>query len=155
MCPSKTQFPESTMTMSDIQSAFQILDIDHDGKISKDDLQTFYTWFTNASEDDIGSMISVADSNKDGYVEFHEFEKVVKTTTVSSTVDWVMEDMFKVMDGDGDGKVGVEDLRRYLSLAGICVNEEDIKVMIKLGGGDEKGGVCYDGFLKILAVNFA
>ncbi|XP_019174080.1 PREDICTED: calmodulin [Ipomoea nil] len=154
MCPTRTEsgvHGESARRSSTLRSAFEVLDVDRDGKISPDDLRTFYkNDFSMGAEDDelIGSMISVADSNKDGFVEYEEFEKVVGSRRVS-----VMEDVFRVMDKDGDGKVGHQDLKTYLSWAGLQANDEDVNAMIKLGGGDENGGgVTLEGLCKILCI---
>ncbi|KAF5784546.1 putative calcium binding protein [Helianthus annuus] len=146
MCPTGTSLSPATKA-ADLRSAFEILDVDHDGKISHEDLKTFYT---DASDDVIGTMMTVADSNKNGYVEYEEFEKVVKE---NNREGGVMEDVFNDMDRDGDGKVGHEDLRSYLSSAGIQVNDDDIKAMVRLGsggGGDTDDGVTFEGFLRIL-----
>lgn len=94
-------------------------------------------------------MISHADFNKDGYVEYDEFEKVLGKRKGEIGV---MEEAFRVMDRDGDGKVGHGDLKSYLGWAGFDASDDDIKAMIRLGGGDYNGGVTYDGFLKILSV---
>ncbi|KAJ0736360.1 putative EF-hand domain-containing protein [Helianthus annuus] len=146
MCPTGTSLSPATKA-ADLRSAFEILDVDHDGKISHEDLKTFYT---DASDDVIGTMMTVADSNKNGYVEYEEFEKVVKENNREGE-GGVMEDVFNDMDRDGDGKVGHEDLRSYLSSAGIQVNDDDIKAMVRLGSGDtDEDGVAFEGFLRIL-----
>ncbi|CAI9779721.1 unnamed protein product [Fraxinus pennsylvanica] len=160
MCPTGSELLRSeTAGKSNLRSAFNVLDADQDGKISHDDLRAFYGGFSvdGASEEDvIGSMISMADANKDGYVEFEEFEKVLEHTRRGKNKGWgvnVMEEAFRVMDKDGDGKVGHEDLKSYLLWAGFdAVDDEDVKAMIRMGGGDQNGGVTYQGLLKILAV---
>ncbi|KAK4425968.1 Calcium-binding protein CP1 [Sesamum alatum] len=160
MCPTGTSFQNDakTASKSNLRSAFDVLDVDGDGKISYDDLRAFYGGFSGpetSSEDVIGSMISVADSNKNGYVEYEEFEKVLNGRKGKNGRNGgvnVMEDAFRVMDKDGDGKVGHEDLKSYLNWAGFEARDEDVKAMIRLGGGDENGGVTFEGLLKILAV---
>ncbi|KAI3469272.1 hypothetical protein Pfo_025935 [Paulownia fortunei] len=159
MCPTGSALQNDTKTIpkSNLRSAFDVLDADGDGKISYDDLRTFYGGFSgpeSSEEDVIGSMISVADSNKDGYVEYEEFEKVLngKKGKNGRSIGGVMEDAFRVMDKDGDGKVGHQDLKSYLNWAGFEAHDEDVKAMIRLAGGDENGGVTFEGLLKILAV---
>lgn len=100
----------------------------------------------------------VADSNKDGYVEYDEFEKVLEASKERGKREKsgcsVMEEVFRAMDRDGDGIVGPDDLRVYLKWAGFKAHDEDIEAMIRLGcvdGGDEAQGVSFDGLLKILA----
>jgi calmodulin len=67
-----------------------------------------------------------------------------------------MEDAFKVMDKDGDGKLSAEDLKSYMQWAGFDAPDDDIKAMIKLAGcaaGGDEDVVTYDGLLKILALD--
>ncbi|PWA75678.1 Calcium-binding EF-hand [Artemisia annua] len=147
MCPTGTSlFPSRNIT--NLRSAFDILDVDHDGKISHEDLKTSYS---HADDNIIGTMMKVADSNNNGYVEYDEFEKVLLKSDGSNNVNGVMEDVFKAMDCDGDGKVGYGDLRSYLNMAGLDVNDDEIKAMIRFGGGDYDG-VTFDGFMKILSL---
>ncbi|KVH96440.1 calcium-binding protein CP1 [Cynara cardunculus var. scolymus] len=147
MCPTGTSLWPAR-NISDLRSAFEVLDVDRDGKISREDLKTSYA---DADDDVIGTMMTVADANQNGYVEYDEFEKVLRSNNNGS--GGVMEDVFKAMDGDGDGKVGYGDLRSYLLSAGFEVNDDEIKAMIRLGGVDgDTEGVTFEGFLKILAV---
>ncbi|XP_076944430.1 calcium-binding protein CP1-like [Bidens hawaiensis] len=144
MCPTGSSLWPAR-TIPDLRSAFDILDVDHDSRISHEDLKTSYA---EADDGIIGTMMSVADSNRDGYVEYEEFEKVMQSNAPAG----VLEDVFKAMDGDGDGKVGFGDLRRYLEGAGLQVDDDEIKAMIRLGDVDgQNNGVTFHGFLKILA----
>ncbi|KAE8698222.1 putative DNA replication complex GINS protein SLD5 [Hibiscus syriacus] len=165
MCPSERNWnrPENGVPATDFRSAFEILDADRDGKISREDLKRFSAGFSNGFNDDdemIGAMISLADLNKDGFVEYEEFERVLggHKKKVSSGYG-VMEDVFKVMDKDGDGRLSHEDLKSYMDWAGFPASDEDITGMIKLAGGGDSGegenGVTFDGLLKILAVDFS
>lgn len=158
MCPTGSELSR-TVEKSNLRSAFDVLDADGDGRISHADLRAFYGGISGSDDDDvIGSMISAADSNRNGFVEYEEFEKVVgggeereKRMKKKEGVN-VMEEAFRVMDKDGDGKVGVEDLRVYMEWAGLEARDEDVLAMIRLGGGDHSGGVTFEGLLKILSV---
>ncbi|GLT32787.1 hypothetical protein SLA2020_481650 [Shorea laevis] len=154
MCPSGRTLRSGTASPnSDFRSAFDVLDADRDGKISREDLRAFYAGICNGGEEDeiIGSMISVADLNRDGFVEYEEFERVLGYKKKEAAE--VMEDVFRVMDKDGDGRLSHEDLKSYMNWAGFSATDDDIRAMIKLGGGDENDGVSFDGLLKILAVS--
>lgn len=151
MCPTGTALcPKLAECRSELRSAFEVLDVDGDGKISRDDLRTIYgsEGGGGASEEVIEEMIKAADANENGYVEYEEFEGVLGLRS-----NGVMEEAFRIIDRDGDGRVGHEDLRSYLKWAGFDdASDEDIKAMIKLGGGDETHGLTFEGLLKILSV---
>lgn len=156
MCPTGSELSR-TVEKSNLRSAFDVIDGDGDGRISHNDLRAFYGGISGSNDDVIGSMISAADSNKNGYVEYEEFERVLsggekKKKKENGRTNGAMEEAFRVMDKDGDGKVGLEDLRTYLGWAGLEARDEDLRAMIRLGGGDETGGVTYEGLLKILFV---
>ncbi|CAL0325426.1 unnamed protein product [Lupinus luteus] len=140
---------------SDFRPAFDILDADRDGKISHDDLHTFYTDIYGGGEgggDFIGAMMTVADTNKDGFVEYDEFERVV-TGGRRTLGCGAMEDVFRVMDKDGDGMLSHQDLKSYMALAGFSVTDEEIDAMINFAGGDQNAGVSFDGLLRMLSLN--
>ncbi|GAB2294227.1 hypothetical protein Dimus_028445 [Dionaea muscipula] len=169
MCPSGASTSSNHHSTPELREAFNVLDADRDGKISKDDLlRTFYA--SSSSDDDgghdlVGTMISVADSDKDGYVQFHEFERVLDVENDDSSPgrsrgggggmmkERIMEEAFKLMDRDGDGRLGYDDLKAFLELGGLSTADEDIRVMIRLGGATaERDGVSFDMLLKILAI---
>ncbi|CAN0855344.1 Calcium-binding protein CP1 [Linum grandiflorum] len=171
MCPSGRSLPAETgYATPELKSAFDVIDADQDGKISRDDLCSFYAGIRTASTSDIvsdddemiGTMMSLADSDKDGFVQYEEFERVLgggrkgkSAASPSSDVEGIMADVFKAMDTDGDGKLSHGDLKSYLQLAGFDASDDEIRAMIKLGaaaGGDENDGVSYEGLLRILAV---
>ncbi|KAK7388013.1 hypothetical protein VNO78_22813 [Psophocarpus tetragonolobus] len=148
MCPS-----------SHFRPAFDVLDADRDGKISRDDLRAFYSGAhgtLSGGDDLIGAMMSVADTNKDGFVEYEEFERVVAANSITKPVGCgAMEDVFRVMDKDGDGKLSHHDLKTYMASAGFPVSDEDINAMIRFGGGHHHGGVTFDALLRILSLDCA
>ncbi|XP_008808702.1 calcium-binding protein CP1-like [Phoenix dactylifera] len=152
--PSRRNLAAAGAAPADFRSAFDVLDADRDGKISRDDLKAFYSGFASPalSEDDISSMISAADADRNGFVDLDEFQRVLCRR---SAVGSVMEEAFRVMDRDGDGKVGFEDLKAYLGWAGMPTGDEEIRAMIRMGGGDAVDGVSFDALVKILAVDFA
>ncbi|XP_028753571.1 calcium-binding protein CP1-like [Neltuma alba] len=133
--------------------AFDVLDVDHDG-ISRNDLQSFYHRFCHEDVDDdtIGSMMTAADTNKDGFVQYEEFERMLEIAGCGGCGGGVMKEVFRVMNKhDGDGKLSHKDLKSFMEWAGIAVTDQDIDDMIALGGGgDRSDGVSFDGFMQIL-----
>ncbi|GAB4842997.1 hypothetical protein Ancab_012975 [Ancistrocladus abbreviatus] len=168
MCPSGTSMPPQ-QRRTELRKAFDLLDADRDGKIGKEDLKAFYSAtrpVAEAAEEDlIRTMISVADSNGDGYVEFEEFERVLNltnsTTTTRTSINneggggGILEEAFRLMDKDGDGRLSAADLKAFLNCAGLFTSDEDIIAMIALGGDDGVEGLSFDALLEILAIKIA
>ncbi|PKA65073.1 hypothetical protein AXF42_Ash019085 [Apostasia shenzhenica] len=155
MCPSGRHLRRDHAAGSpDIRPAFEILDSDRDGRISRDDLRTFYSCRCSggiASDDDISAMMAAADADLSGFVEFEEFQSVILGGR--GIRGGIMEEAFRLMDSDGDGRVGFEDLKAYLGWAGIPVRDEEVREMIRAGGVDESAGVGFDDLLRLLAVD--
>ncbi|KAF8683914.1 hypothetical protein HU200_044859 [Digitaria exilis] len=151
----------------DLRPAFDVLDADRDGRISREDLKSFYaTAGTTAGErvddDDLAAMIAAADADRDGFVQYDEFERLLAGRARADAHAAggagrrsAMEDAFRLMDRDGDGKVGFEDLKAYLGWAGMPVADEEVRTMIRIaGGGEGDEGVGLEALARLLAVDF-
>ncbi|CAN6320216.1 unnamed protein product [Urochloa humidicola] len=152
----------------DLRPAFDVLDADRDGRISREDLKSFYaTAGTTAAgggrvdDDDLAAMIAAADADLDGFVEYDEFERLLAGRAAETAAAAggagrrsAMEDAFRLMDRDGDGKVGFEDLKAYLGWAGMPAADEEVRAMIRVaGGGDGDEGVGLEALARVLAVD--
>lgn len=143
---------------ADLRPAFDVLDADHDGRISREDLKSFYAKagaHEPFDDDDIAAMIAAADADHDGFVQYDEFEGLLGRAAATGTAGGcrsAMEDAFRLMDRDGDGKVGFEDLKAYLGWAGMPVADDEIRAMIGMAG-DVDGGVGLEAFARVLAVD--
>ncbi|ERN03297.1 calmodulin [Amborella trichopoda] len=156
MCPND-RYAHDLAGLSDFRRAFTVLDFDCDGKIGKEDLHAFFQQFSAdpRATEDVDSMIVVADRDKDGFVEYEEFEKVLSFPAPESPENEVFREVFRLMDGDGDGKLGFSDLKGYMGSLGFSLSDEDLEMMLRVGGGDLNEGVGYEGLVKILAVDLA
>ncbi|GAB2221019.1 hypothetical protein Drorol1_Dr00012181 [Drosera rotundifolia] len=154
----------SVRRKSDLLQAFNVLDADRDNKISKDNLRRTSSSSSSLSTSDdndrlIDTMISHADSDNDGYVQFHEFQQVLNKgqrksqNNVGGLISGVMEEAFKVMDRDGDGRLGVDDLREFLGMGGVVVSDKEAREMMRLGEAKgEEEGVDIETLVRILGI---
>merc|ERR1711915_471217 len=95
-----------------VKEAFNLLDRDGDGRIAFNDLQDFFNICKQhyLSKEEIESMISVADKDHNGFVEFEEFEGLMTKLMMveeKNEENTALEEAFRVMDKDGDGIVSV------------------------------------------------
>ncbi|KAJ3683033.1 hypothetical protein LUZ60_013260 [Juncus effusus] len=155
MCPSR-RYPVTTMAGAspDLRSAFDLLDSDQDGRISLADLRAFYSHLAKSSpvtEEDLAMMISTADSDRNGFVDFDEFETVLMNKRKGERENGALMEVFRLMDRDGDGKVGFGDLKGYLEMIGMEAGDEEVEAMIEMAGGQLHGGVPFEALVKLLS----
>lgn len=158
MCPG-SRYARLDLSASDLRPAFDVLDADRDGRISREDLKSFYAKAaTNEpfDDDDIAAMIAAADADCDGFVQYDEFERLLgrRSAPAGGGGRSAMEDVFRLMDCDADGKVGFDDLKAYLGWAGMPAADDEIRAMIRVaGGGDGNDGVVLEALARVLAVD--
>jgi len=81
MCPAattvisriRTQFPSPM----DIQTCFDEIDMDHDGKISKCEM----TEFSHLNEQEVNAIFDLGDADRDGQIDLNEFITVMTTSS--------------------------------------------------------------------------
>ncbi|GLJ31617.1 hypothetical protein SUGI_0634700 [Cryptomeria japonica] len=138
-----------------VKEAFNVLDKDGDGRIAFNDLQDFFHTHKQIflSRKEIQSMISVADKDRNGSVEFEEFEGLMMALMMreeKNEENNALEEAFRVMDRDGDGIVSVRDLKSFMGEAMQSVNDEDVVEMIEASGASARSGICYKDFLPLM-----
>eukprot|EP01018_Ginkgo_biloba_P010988 Gb_05638 [translate_table: standard] len=153
--------------LSNMKQAFRVLDRDGDGRIAFSDLQELFSSCLgeNISKEDIELMICVADLDRNGSVDFEEFERLIslfmeeengKIPQGSGLVDAErsgLREAFRVIDRDGDGVVSFADLKSFMGIAmQQPVSEEDIVGMIEAAGGSIKSGVCYEDLVNLMMI---
>eukprot|EP01018_Ginkgo_biloba_P010986 Gb_05636 [translate_table: standard] len=150
-----------------MKQAFRVLDRDGDGRIAFSDLQDFFSSCLgqNMINEDIELMICVGDSDRNGSVDFEEFERLIslfmeeengKKPQGNGLVDAErspLKEVFRIIDRDGDGVVSFTDLKSFMGIAmRQPVREEDIVGMIEAAGGSVKSGVCYEDLVNLMTV---
>uniref|UniRef100_A0A0D6QXV5 EF-hand domain-containing protein n=1 Tax=Araucaria cunninghamii TaxID=56994 RepID=A0A0D6QXV5_ARACU len=141
-----------------VKEVFHVLDRDGDGRIAYSDLQDFFrsSHHHNLSEEEIESMLSVADMDRSGSVEFEEFEVLMNAlmTREEENGGDALEEAFRAMDRDGDGVVSVGDLKSFMAVAmqNVDVREEDVVEMMEAAGARAESGMCYKDFLALIMI---
>ena len=103
------------------------------------------------SPQQLAAMIARVDVDQTGTVEFDEFLRMIVAQSGglgNIRDDSDLREAFRLMDADGDQKIGVKDLVGVLGELGESVSGEEVREWIKVVGGGED--VSYQDFVKMM-----
>lgn len=126
---------------------FEKFDSNGDGRISASELSAIFESLGNLpSPSELESMMSEADSDKDGFISLEEFIEL-NTRGVDETD--MMEDLrnaFSVFDLDRNGLISADELASVLKSLGEGASIADCRKMIGGVDRDGDGMICFDEF---------
>lgn len=140
----------------EFKAAFDLMDRDCDGTIKSSDLMHFlqHSVKTAPGEDDVDSMIALADQDNSGAVDFAEFLSLVRpkmSPRSPSLGDQALNEIFRVLDRNGDGVLCEEDLSGVMESLGQALSEEDVRSMMVMATGSERQDVTFQDFCKLMS----
>ncbi|KAI8638080.1 hypothetical protein BD408DRAFT_405966 [Parasitella parasitica] len=104
-----------------------------------------------ASDAEINSQFSAADTKNAGKIHFDEFLAVMTKQHDKNAEEGVAR-VFEMLDTDNDGQINGDDLKRGVSLFGTSLTETEIEEMMASADVDGDGLINYEEFLKIMAI---
>jgi len=137
-----------------IDELFRALDLDCDGKLTKEEVQLGYLLLfeKNLSDFTVNDMFSRVDVDRNGYIEYSEFVMAAmneKSLLCIERVLWA----FDKFDRDGDGMISVEDMNTVLTFVGAVDESLDRIAFKKIVGkinDDLNDFITFDDFLDIM-----
>jgi len=139
--------------ITEYKEAFKLFDTDGDGTISVQELSTVMKSLgLQPSPQEIQEMMTEADEDGSGSIEFDEFLNMMKRKMKENenSIDDVKA-AFKVFDQDGDGYISSDELRNVMSTLGEMLSEEEIEEMIREADADGDGKVCFSEFAQMMS----
>ena len=137
----------SETKLAELKTAFMAIDKDQSGAISAEELKAVMEMVGQpATDEQVEHMISNADCDENGKVEFPEFVKMMKKLMHEQQI----REAFQALDSDGSGKITVDELKEIMKAAGVDISEDQIDEMIKQADSDGDGSVNYEEFLKVM-----
>jgi Ca2+-binding EF-hand superfamily protein len=107
----------SRTSTAEMRSLFNVMDVDHSGMITVDNIKTFMMGAgEEMDESDITEMFRYADVTADGMVSYVEFERVVH---LHEAEQQTMRELFDALDISGTGVLSAEDLTEFLVQTGM------------------------------------
>jgi calcium-dependent protein kinase len=147
---STLSFIASHLTKSDeikeLENAFMILDSNGDGRLSIHELRNGFSNISLSTVVDINEIIKKCDLDINGMINYSEF--------ITATMDWGkvltqerLDIVFKVVDSDMSGTIGLEDIKKFL---GSNEKEEVYEKILKDADDNGDGVIDYEEFKKIM-----
>jgi calcium-binding protein CML len=145
MAPS--QLPVLSSTMRQRKNAFDEVDRNGDGFISKDELRNVIMQFgMMISNEELETMIELADSDGNGLVDFTEFSNLMDNYCLDESSEQKLENLFSVIDVNKDGYLSESEIANMLKRLGEKVRRKDVRKMIREADKDKDGLVSFHEF---------
>ncbi|XP_052764554.1 neo-calmodulin-like isoform X1 [Mya arenaria] len=139
--------------LKDIRDTFNLLDTDHDGKLTKSELAKLLRYTGSLkSEAEMEEILAPIDTDHNGSIDYDEFKKyIIEKGILKSLADEVcyeMQDAFNVFDRDKNGYIDKEELKRVLTQVGDKMPEALADEFIKEADLNGDGKIDYAEFCK-------
>ncbi|GKU85864.1 hypothetical protein SLE2022_250070 [Rubroshorea leprosula] len=138
----------------EFKEAFCLFDNDADGCITVEELATVIRSLDqNPTEKELQDMITEADTDGNGTIEFVEFLNLMAKKMKETDAEEELKEVFQVFDKDQDGYISANELRQVMINLGEKLSDEEVEQMIKEADLDGDGQVDYDEFVKLMTIS--
>ncbi|RWS02698.1 calmodulin-like protein 5 [Dinothrombium tinctorium] len=131
--------------------AFGTFDKNNDGAISANELEEAFIMLNQSvSKEEINKMMTKADKDGDGLIDFEEFvEMMIKYRNDSNEQEARLREVFNFFDIDKNGKISYIELKKAMKKLGQNVSDSEAKKMIRVADKDKDGHIDFDEFLEL------
>ena len=137
--------------VGEFRGAFEQHDQDHDGTISRAELDEVLRSLSQRLPDsDLKTLFEKADDDGDGRINFNECMYLLEQLFRSEGHEQDLLLAFQALDSDGDGLVSAAEFRRVLIKATDGLSDEEALEMIHAVHADVHGKLNYEQFSRIL-----
>ncbi|GFO44904.1 calmodulin [Plakobranchus ocellatus] len=130
-----------------IKKAFELLDENHNGRISKHELTRAARVFGyNPTLKEAQKMIDEVDANGNGYIDFEEFAEMMSESL--GALDYQqgqIDAAFRHLDKDGNGWISYDELKTALTTRGDKLDEAEFQKLVEELDVNKDGKIYYEG----------
>jgi len=154
MCPSAetviSRVTQKYNNINEVKKAFMSIDIDHDGKISRQEMSGCGKY--NSQE--VDAIFILGDVNGDGDIDLEEFiglmcptaaDAISKMTKAVRNMSEAQQ-LFRILDKDGDGMISMEEMRN----CGQQFSAKEIDAIFALGDTNNDGEIDVSEFVAVM-----
>lgn len=136
----------------ELKQAFEMIDVDGDGKIGKEELESLLSRLgaEPPNKEELQLMLSEVDRDGDGCITLEEFHAIGSAFAPSADRSELRE-TFDFFDSDRDGKITAEELFSVFKTIGDArCTLEDCRRMIRGVDRTGDGFVCFEDFSRMM-----
>uniref|UniRef100_A0A5K4FEN0 Calmodulin n=1 Tax=Schistosoma mansoni TaxID=6183 RepID=A0A5K4FEN0_SCHMA len=141
----------NTSQMLRLSSIFSVLAQHHKSVITAGDILLVMRALGDAlTEAELQDLIFELDVDRDGKLDFSELCAFVVERIYKKKLDHDFEELFRLLDQDGDGALSKDDLRNILRYFELDFSDEIINGIVKEITGSENNFITYSDLLKFI-----
>ena len=143
----------SKQEKEDIDKVFRAMDVNGDGKLSKEEIKNGYAEYfsKNLSDEEVDDMFAKVDSDASGEIDYSEF--VVATMNEKNLLsNNKLHTAFKMFDKDGGGSISTDEIKQVLSF-GQSLDETVVQQIIDQVDKNGDGEISYEEFAAMMLKN--
>lgn len=154
----KREFSEAEL--SDLRTAFGLLDRNRDGHVTASELQfMLQNLGIHLKDEFVQQLLQAASHTDDGLINETEFlQWVARIQSLqekgnSEDPDEITKDLiaaFRVFDRDGNGYISRDELKTAMDMIGESVTEGELNEMLSMADIDRDGRINYEEFARLL-----
>lgn len=133
-----------------IDKVFRAMDVNGDGKLSKEEIQNGYLQFFGRSLNDqeVDEMFVKVDADGSGEIDYSEF--VVATMNEKNLIsNNKLQTAFKMFDKDGGGSISTDEIKQVLSF-GQNLDEKVVNQIIEQVDANGDGEISFEEFAEMM-----
>ena len=137
----------------ELHDAFDIFDINCDGNISIDKLNSLlFSLKQYISKEELNNILKEEGLDKSETIDFNQFLKILGNKVNQKIIDEdeYLRNLFDTMDRNKNGVISLHELRHTVLHSNEEISEEDIELLMESVDQDKDGFISYNEFLSIM-----
>uniref|UniRef100_A0A0A9P8T6 Uncharacterized protein n=1 Tax=Arundo donax TaxID=35708 RepID=A0A0A9P8T6_ARUDO len=137
--------------IAQFKEVFAFFDKNGDGCITSEELGTVMSSLgQKLTESELQDMIKVADADRNGTIELHEFLNLMAHKLKNPDSEEELREAFKLFDTDQNGYISAAELRQVMANLGEKLIDEEVEEMMREADTDGDGLVSYEEFKQMM-----
>lgn len=145
----KYKINDASSDLEALREAFDALDIDKDGLITRKDIKDLFGLLNYSLDDDeINRILSNVNISRNRGINFDDFVTVMFDNLIDQKhMDECLHEAFDLFDIDNDGYISFVDLKGVMEKLNYVFSDDDINEMIKGADLDSDSMINYTEFV--------